>query len=294
MRDMEKEKGDSGERDGPEKTVRGGRSRSRSPSRKHHSRRRSQSASDGGGSSSSSDSDSDSRSDSDSDASDRNSKRKRAKKSSSSSSKKEKKSRKEKKKKKKSKSKDDDRKKKKKSKNKSKKIKRDRDSLDTRAKSGSMNSTYGSHGIITNTDIYSKEAEFRAWLMEVKKISPDALNTKQYFAEYMEDYNTGSLPHEKFYNLDHWESQDRIRKEWMTAVGMGDSDGGETFDLKRDEEMLRMQSKSRVPKGPQLSYSTGQMQELKRVSEERLAADRLRKMGFQPKESLGVRYEEQP
>lgn len=31
------------------------------------------------------------------------------------------------------------------------------------------------------------------------------LQTKQYFREYMEDYNTATLPHEKYINLEKWE-----------------------------------------------------------------------------------------
>ncbi|KAJ1548962.1 hypothetical protein HK405_012276 [Cladochytrium tenue] len=208
-----------------------------------------------------------------------------------------KKSKEEKKKSKKKKSKSSEKAKKKKKedkKKKSKKSKSRKDDSDGKLGYGSMNATYGSHGIITSTDMYAKEAEFRAWLMEVKKISPDSLNTKQYFSEYMEDFNTGSLPHEKYYNLDQWENQERLRKEWMGASMGGDEDA--PFDFKRDEEMLKMQSRSRaggrVP--GHMTFTTNQLQELKRVSEERLTSDRLRKMGFQPKSSAGVRYEDVP
>lgn len=78
-----------------------------------------------------------------------------------------------------------------------------------------------------------------------------------------------------------------------------------------DEERLRQHSKAlRANKLPEINFSRDQLAELKKVihissvlwsvqsltifskvSEERVAADRLRKMGYQPKESLGVRYE---
>lgn len=147
--------------------------------------------------------------------------------------------------------------------------------------------------------MYTKEAEFRAWLFDVKKISPDSLNTKQYFAEYMEDYNTSSLPSGKYYDIDKWDAEQRALKSWREDDGRGvdgGGDGEETFDIRRDEEMVRLQSKSRsalTSKSsiPQMTYSTDQMAELKRVSDERLAAEKLRKMGYKPKDSMGVRYE---
>jgi hypothetical protein len=43
--------------------------------------------------------------------------------------------------------------------------------------------------------LYNKEQEFRAWLVEERKINPETLskdNTKKEFARFAEDYNTGS------------------------------------------------------------------------------------------------------
>ena len=63
------------------------------------------------------------------------------------------------------------------------------------------------YGVLTQSDMYRKEAEFRTWLMEVKNISPEALQNqamKTYFEDFMEDYNTATLPHIKYYDLDKW------------------------------------------------------------------------------------------
>jgi hypothetical protein len=39
-----------------------------------------------------------------------------------------------------------------------------------------------------------------------------------------------------------------------------------------------------------IAISKDQLLEVKRISEERVAADKLRKMGFRPKDGMGVRY----
>lgn len=44
------------------------------------------------------------------------------------------------------------------------------------------------------TSQYDKEAEFRTWLVEERKINPETLSkdlTKKEFAKFIEDFNTG-------------------------------------------------------------------------------------------------------
>ncbi|KAI8816146.1 uncharacterized protein EV422DRAFT_546935 [Fimicolochytrium jonesii] len=143
--------------------------------------------------------------------------------------------------------------------------------------------------------MYRKEAEFRTWLVEVKNSSPEVLDNrtmKAIFAEYMEEYNTASLP-AKYYDLDKWEREQSIRLR-AEAGGM---DHEPEFNILNDEERLKQHSKALRSTGagsklPELNYSDTQLAEIKKVSEERIAADRLRKMGFEPKNSLGVRYEQ--
>ena len=81
-----------------------------------------------------------------------------------------------------------------------------------------MTAQWGKYGIINETELrlfsvqffiypiidahsflcslYNKEQEFRAWLVEERKINPETLskeNTKKEFARFTEDYNTGSF-----------------------------------------------------------------------------------------------------
>ena len=74
---------------------------------------------------------------------------------------------------------------------------------------------FGARGFIKETDKYDKEGEFRAWLGEVKKRDMESLQKweeKELFKEYAEDYNTATLPHEKFYNLEKWSREEAARR----------------------------------------------------------------------------------
>jgi hypothetical protein len=75
---------------------------------------------------------------------------------------------------------------------------------------------HGVHGIIQDTDFYIKREEFQAWLLDYKKVNPEALSQselKKLFATFAEDYNLGILPEEKYYNLLGWERKKAYEKE---------------------------------------------------------------------------------
>ncbi|KAI8876111.1 hypothetical protein K501DRAFT_201125 [Backusella circina FSU 941] len=71
----------------------------------------------------------------------------------------------------------------------------------------------------------------------------------------------------------------------------------DSFDFHNDEERLRTQHRQAArlaaSRQPTLTLSEEQIKELTRVNRERVEADRMRKMGLKPKESMGVRYEEE-
>ncbi|KAJ3244309.1 hypothetical protein HDU78_011144 [Chytriomyces hyalinus] len=240
-----------------------------------HKRRRSDSVSSVS-SDSSSDSDSSSSSSSDSGA-EKSRKKKRSK---------DDKDKKKKKRKSKEKEKEKDKKKRKKKDKKKKKSKKTKSS-------SKASSEWGQYGVISTTDMYLKEAEFRSWLVEVKRISPEDRDSKKYFDEFVEDFNTGTLPHKKYYNMDAWDRETMN----LNSGGGGIAGAGDAleFDFARDEAMLkaqqRMSGKSwRVPVAPIMTDE--ELRDLKRVNEERIAMDRLRKMGVETKSSsAGVRYE---
>lgn len=54
----------------------------------------------------------------------------------------------------------------------------------------------------------------------------------------------------------------------------------------------RQAARAVASRQPTLQLSEEQIKELSRVNRERVEADRMRKMGLKPKESMGVRYED--
>ena len=102
------------------------------------------------------------------------------------------------------------------SRKKSKKGKKEKKSKKDAKKHGKATEPeFGARGFIRETDKYDKEGEFRAWLGEVKKRDMESLQKweeKELFKEYAEDYNTATLPHEKFYNLEKWSREEAARR----------------------------------------------------------------------------------
>lgn len=81
---------------------------------------------------------------------------------------------------------------------------------------------YGKYGIIRESDLASKISEFQQWATEVKKVNVEALpkwEEKELFAEFMEDYNTGTLIHRKYYDLMAYAQQQAMKaaKKGRTA-----------------------------------------------------------------------------
>ncbi|KAL6780723.1 hypothetical protein ACKKBF_B12010 [Auxenochlorella protothecoides x Auxenochlorella symbiontica] len=90
------------------------------------------------------------------------------------------------------------------------KHKRSRSGSEDRPPKGAVGSEYGKHGIIRETDMYAKRPEFMLWAIEVKKIDVEIMpkfEEKELFREYMEDYNTATLPHQKYYDTELYERQ---------------------------------------------------------------------------------------
>ena len=72
-------------------------------------------------------------------------------------------------------------------------------------------SQYGKYGIISISDLGNKRPEFDAWCRHKEINVTTALKSKadlmRYFKDFIEDYNTASMPHEKFYDLHVYENK---------------------------------------------------------------------------------------
>lgn len=86
--------------------------------------------------------------------------------------------------------------------------------------SSEANSSFGKYGIIRDSDLMNNnkvKRSFEIWLEEVKGVPLGANVSKyevaNYFKDYAEDFNTATLPHEKYYDYDKWEMEDYTRQK---------------------------------------------------------------------------------
>ncbi|KAF8578464.1 hypothetical protein K439DRAFT_1417109 [Ramaria rubella] len=156
-------------------------------------------------------------------------------------------------------------------------------------KAGAVTSQWGKYGIISETDLYNKEEEFRAWLVEECKVNPETISkdqTKKQFARFVEDYNTATLPHEKFYNMQRYEARMSLLRNGE-FVPQGDED---TYDPNAD-----MQAHSSAHKRTVVEHESylnkDQLKDLRRVQHERVEIAKRKQLGLEIKQSLGVRMD---
>eukprot|EP00775_Hariotina_reticulata_P007910 gene7910-8106_t len=100
---------------------------------------------------------------------------------------------------------------------------------------------FGKYGYIRDTDLHTKHGEFQLWCQDVKKVNVELLGRqeeKELFKEYMEDYNTGTLPHKKYYDLEAFERSEALKAAQARGSG-GDKRAAAAFDARADEEALR-------------------------------------------------------
>ena len=139
---------------------------------------------------------------------------------------------------------------------------------------------FGARGVIRETDKNEKEPEFRAWLEEVKRVNLESVTKheeREYFKEYAEDYNTNTLPGEKFYNLDRWAVAEAARRAAADAAGETRAEERLTFDdeAERKAELARQRAE-RTAEYKRSAYErmkdTGDLQNLR--AQERLKEQR--------------------
>ncbi len=120
------------------------------------------------------------------------------------------------------------------SKHKSKKHKRDDDD-----KQDDGPKEFGHYGILKPTEMKTSRHRrgFEAWIGEVKKMenfNGPQWELKELWGEFSEDFNTCTLPHEKFYNYDKWEAEEYSRQKQKA-----DASGKSVSDERRHQEEMR-------------------------------------------------------
>ena len=84
--------------------------------------------------------------------------------------------------------------------------------------------TFGKYGILKLADMPQKERSFNIWMEEIKGVpsfSGPKWELQNYYKEYMEDFNTATLPHKKYYDYDKWEMEEY--KKQMAGLQEGTS-----------------------------------------------------------------------
>lgn len=69
--------------------------------------------------------------------------------------------------------------------------------------------------------MYKKQQEFECWLREIRGLDVSALPRSQvseYFRTFAEDFNTVTLPHVKYYDLESWERRERVERMRSAAA----------------------------------------------------------------------------
>jgi hypothetical protein len=105
---------------------------------------------------------------------------------------------------------------------------------------------FGSFGILRATDYHKTQHQrsFEVWMGEIKGI-PSFTGAKweltQYFAEYMEDFNTCTFPHEKYFDYDKWELQEYERQKRQDQVLKTGSNTMLADEAEHRDEMRRKQ-----------------------------------------------------
>ena len=123
---------------------------------------------------------------------------------------------------------------------KEKKRKRDKHDQPSRT-TASASAKYGERGIIRESDLHAKQEEFLAWLSEHKGVNQEALRPwelKEHFATYVEDFNTCTLPHDKYYNMHAWFASDMAQRARADALAAQDAAGDHDRTDFNDEAAL--------------------------------------------------------
>ncbi|KAI0734068.1 hypothetical protein C8Q72DRAFT_810029 [Fomitopsis betulina] len=184
---------------------------------------------------------------------------------------------------------DDSRRRRRKERKRRHKEKKERKKEKKRRKAGAVShQQWGKYGIITESDLYTKEQEFRAWLVEERKINPETISkdqTKKEFARFIEDYNTATLPHEKFYHMEAYERR-------MNALRAGEYVPPPEDAYNPDADLRAVQSAHKRKNIERDTYmSKEQLEELRKVQAERIQAGKMKLLGMDVKQNMGVRMD---
>ncbi|KIK01928.1 hypothetical protein K443DRAFT_678066 [Laccaria amethystina LaAM-08-1] len=147
---------------------------------------------------------------------------------------------------------------------------------------------WGKYGIISESDIFTRTHEFYTWLVEERKINPETITKdqqKKEFSRFVEDFNTATLPHEKYYNMEAYEKR-------MSALRQGEylPPPDDSYDPEADMKAITGAHK-RKPIEHDSYMSKEQLMQLRKVQHERIEAGKMKLLGMDVKQNMGVRMD---
>lgn len=121
-------------------------------------------------------------------------------------------------------------------------------------------------GILVEADIYNKDQEFRAWLVEEQTLNPETISKhklKEEFKVFMEYYNTATFSHDKFYDLTAYEQR-------LRAIANGETvTTSTTYDHRADEASIKSAHKRKIVEQDTF-LDRGRLVELAKVQSDRI------------------------
>merc|ERR1712039_215365 len=144
-----------------------------------------------------------------------------------------------------------------------------------------VSNQFGKYGVIKQEDFFNKKPEFLMWAAEVKHENTDEMGQmkmKDLFKEFIEDYNTATMPSKKYYNLQTWDQMQTNRRQKKLKGGEMDEAAKiamASFDDERarKEEIKHLQAKKAEEL---LSSEVGRLRIDKKKAEEMKHQERLR------------------
>lgn len=147
---------------------------------------------------------------------------------------------------------------------------------------------WGKYGIISDLDIFTKGTEFHTWLVEERKINPETISKdqeKKEFSRFVEDYNTATLPHEKYYNMEAYDRR-------MAALRQGEYLPPTTDSYDFNADMKALSGAHKKKSADHDTYmNKEQLMELRKVQQERIEVGRMKLLGMDVKQNFGVRMD---
>ncbi len=115
------------------------------------------------------------------------------------------------------------------------------------ALAGVDQNAFGSRGIVRDSDFARMQSSFEAWCREVKRVEPSAgakAELKALFSQYAEDFNTCTLPAERYYDVDRDDLRLRAAAALLAAGGAAGGAGGGATIAELDRARRREQEEA--------------------------------------------------